>query len=176
MIKVFENCIPIELQNRYLDFANKLDWIYNNSTIYNQEVKESRITDEIYDVGQLSRPLYPKEYHSFDPLIKLFDQLYVLRIKYNLLWRCADTLGRWNSPHRDMEENEYVSGIYYVKDSDGDTVFFGDTITRITPKKGTLVIFPSNLLHASSNPQISQERIVINFVARQKDINISAKG
>jgi|13_taG_2_1085334.scaffolds.fasta_scaffold58297_2 hypothetical protein len=63
-------------------------------------------------------------------------------------------------------ENNYMSLLYYVNDSDGDTRFFQDKkiIYQHTPKKGTALLFNSNLEHAGSNPIISNHRMVINFI------------
>ena len=57
--------------------------------------------------------------------------------------------------------------LYYVNDSDGDTIFFNKNkkeIKRVKPKKGTGVLFKSNTLHAGSNPINSDKRMVINYI------------
>ena len=67
-----------------------------------------------------------------------------------------------------------MTAIYYVNDSDGDTLIFENDYTgedpgplrilkRVTPKAGTLIIFPSKLYHASSSPT-KGKRSVINFI------------
>lgn len=78
--------------------------------------------------------------------------------------------------HRDLGEIEYdaeaekfyskfISMIYYVNDSDGDTIFFnGDNESRVTPKEGRIVWFPSYALHGGTPPQLNKKRIVINFI------------
>ena len=75
-----------------------------------------------------------------------------------------------------------MSLLYYVNDSDGDTVFFnqyhGDktdlTInTTKAPKKGTAVLFDSNMYHASSVPVKSKHRVVINLVLTEDSFTIS---
>jgi hypothetical protein len=72
--------------------------------------------------------------------------------------------------------------LYYVADSDGDTIIVDrqlqddepsydnlkledyNIIHRVTPKQGRAVIFKSNQFHASSPPIESLKRMVINFV------------
>lgn len=70
--------------------------------------------------------------------------------------------------------------IYYVNDSDGDTFFeesfknhkelndakFLDNLTiyrRVSPKKGRVVLFRSDFIHAGSHPKENETRIVLNY-------------
>lgn len=60
-----------------------------------------------------------------------------------------------------------ITGIYYVNDSDGDTLFFDETgntvIKRFTPKKGSFVFFDNKIPHAGQPPKNTSIRAVINF-------------
>lgn len=92
----------------------------------------------------------------------------LLKVKVNRLLRDENfTSDNYNIPHQDVPENNYVSMIYYVNDCDGDTIFFEDNtiVQRITPRQGDIVLFDSNLWHASCNPSKNAERIVLNVVA-----------
>lgn len=65
--------------------------------------------------------------------------------------------------HTDLQDPHTVC-LYYVNDSDGDTFFFNNDrqiINRITPKKGTMVVFDGSTLHASSAPS-KNYRITLN--------------
>ena len=69
--------------------------------------------------------------------------------------------------YNDTDLTGYKSLIYYVNDSDGDTIFFNDNlkeIKRVNPKKGKAVLFDSNILHCGSNPINTLNRVVINFI------------
>jgi hypothetical protein len=102
------------------------------------------------------------------------------RIKANMLLRSsAAGVGddAYNTPHIDIPDAGFKSLIYYVKDSDGDTVLFNETVRdkkdltvakRVTPRKGKAVVFDSNRWHASSNPRQNQNRIVLNFIFQVK--------
>ena len=61
-----------------------------------------------------------------------------------------------------------ISIIYYVHDTDGDTVFYDKEckkiIKKITPKKGRAVIFDSLIFHSFMRPIKSEKRVVINFI------------
>jgi hypothetical protein len=88
----------------------------------------------------------------------------------------------FNVPHWDADaSNKFYSMVYYITDSDGDTVLFDqfhdasmngqvqENLTicqQVTPKKNRAVIFESNRYHASSFPIISKKRLVINVVMR----------
>ena len=67
--------------------------------------------------------------------------------------------------HTDIP-NPHLVGLYYVNDSDGDTVFFDDDettiIKKVSPKKGKMILFDGSIPHASSTPT-KNERCVINY-------------
>lgn len=98
----------------------------------------------------------------------------ILRCKANInLPIDGQTDGSFYTPHVDDPEllglENFVTAIYYVNDSSGDTVFFcldknGELteLQRVTPKKNRLVYFDGSILHAGS-PPISGKRIVLNM-------------
>lgn len=67
--------------------------------------------------------------------------------------------------HVDIELPHQVF-LYYVNDSDGDTVFFKDDekteIKRVTPKKGRGVFFDGSIKHCSTRPSKSH-RCIFNY-------------
>lgn len=94
----------------------------------------------------------------------------------------AITGSRVDKPHIDNPRPHMV-GLYYVNDSDGDTVIFQESynymfdnfndlkkfdvdnmpvLKSVTPKKGRLVIFNGKQYHASTQPTIGP-RCIINF-------------
>jgi hypothetical protein len=105
----------------------------------------------------------------------------VRRIKINCLTRNGNsfTKDNYNIPHTDEPNPEFLSLIYYVNDSDGDTFFFNESVgeavngvtinSRISPKMGRAVIFDSRRFHAGSNPIESQSRFVINITFKLQD-------
>lgn len=96
------------------------------------------------------------------------------RIKANLTIPDGTSKHHYNTPHKDHDDTNFLSMVYYVHDSDGDTVLFdkfGDyensklnIVERISPKRGRCVIFPSTQFHSSSNPINFKNRIILNFV------------
>jgi len=75
-----------------------------------------------------------------------------------------------SQPHVDIEESNYISCVYYVNNSSGDTIIFDDQkniVKSVSPKKGTGVLFDSNMLHSGSYPKKENEpRFVMNFLFR----------
>jgi hypothetical protein len=89
----------------------------------------------------------------------------LIKCKLNLNYRDTSYANNEHFPmHIDKEDG--VTAIYYINDADGDTLFFDKNkkITQaITPKKGMLVYFNSNILHAGQPPKKALYRSVINF-------------
>lgn len=101
----------------------------------------------------------------------------VTRIKVNILTREKEVdRDKHHLPHVDTKLAHYVF-LYYVNDSDGDTLFFnqwhkGDYTPdpnsfvvekRVAPKRGTAVVFDGHQFHASSSPVDSEYRCIINI-------------
>ena len=76
-----------------------------------------------------------------------------------------------DTPHIDLDEgHRHVVVLYYVKDSDGDTIIYNErtlsyTYTekqRVTPKQGRVVIFDGGLYHTAQ--QCSKTpRCIVNY-------------
>jgi hypothetical protein len=100
-------------------------------------------------------------------LIDIFDvDCYLTRCKVNLNTLDVRMEGKHHIPHIDMIQEDQITAIYYVNDSDGDTLFFdrsGEITQRVTPKKGTLVWWKGIKFHAKCSPVKTDHRIVINF-------------
>ena len=109
----------------------------------------------------------------------------MIRAKANLLHK-NETFGtgNYNTPHIDHVDeindeqlnNRLETLLYYVNDSDGDTIIFNERVTdyrktkqlttaiTVTPKKGRAILFDSSYLHSSSPPRTHNSRVVLNFV------------
>tara|TARA_Y100000004_G_C8844700_1_gene382026 strand:- start:60 stop:608 length:549 start_codon:yes stop_codon:yes gene_type:complete len=92
------------------------------------------------------------------------------RIKANLTTNITkNTKKNFNNIHTDLPDNNSMTLLYYVNNSDGDTIFFDKKlkeIKRITPKKGRAVLFNSNIFHTAQNPIKNDFRIVINYILK----------
>lgn len=91
------------------------------------------------------------------------------RIKANLTYPLRDApIGSYRTPHLDYKDNskEIITAIYYVNDSDGDTLLFDNDMNithRFTPKKNSMLWFDHQTIHATENQIVSPTRCVINF-------------
>ena len=97
-----------------------------------------------------------------------------IRARSNMTFRSLDT--RPSRPHVDVDKEHYVF-LYYVNDSDGDTILYdqiSDRVTsytqedltefkRVSPKAGRALLFSGNRFHAWYGPQDSYARCVINM-------------
>lgn len=164
---------------------NNIAYEYSRNTSYNSNIIKDENT---YDVGQFScllletnvnhyfanfiRPMIFMA-HDVDPRITIKG---IGRVKINILLKQDFPSNHYNCPHHDSVDTDSITMVYYINDSDGDTVLFNEfyepnkvpdkftVYKRISPQKNRLVIFESNRYHASSNPKISQDRFVINFI------------
>jgi hypothetical protein len=85
----------------------------------------------------------------------------ILRIKANLMTKQDSNIEE--SKHTDCEFENYKSLLFYLNDSDGDTLFL-DTKTKVSPKENRAVLFDSKLNHTSTAPINHKRRVVLNFV------------
>jgi hypothetical protein len=121
-----------------------------------------------------------KDIISYEPLIYRLQEvvghrIHVDRLKTNLMLPTTKkNLSSYNRPHIDHTVPYARTLLYYVNDSDGDTVLFDKTYTgsdpgeltvlhRFTPKAGDAILFDSFRYHASSAPTINK-RSVINII------------
>ena len=78
--------------------------------------------------------------------------------------------GEPDLPHIDIMDKNHIVGLYYVIDSDGDTIIYNErkeskTYTikqRVTPKQGRIVIFDGGLYHTAEQP-LNNTRCIINY-------------
>ena len=78
--------------------------------------------------------------------------------------------GEPDLPHIDILEKIHIVALYYVCDSDGDTVIYNERITsekytvkqRVTPKQGRIVIFDGGLYHTAEQP-LNNTRCIVNY-------------
>tara|TARA_R100001079_G_scaffold94109_1_gene56927 strand:+ start:132 stop:725 length:594 start_codon:yes stop_codon:yes gene_type:complete len=74
-----------------------------------------------------------------------------------------------DTPHTDLFEKHFVM-LYYVMDSDGDTIIYNETEKsdkytikqKVTPKQGRVVLFDGSLYHTAEQP-INNVRCIVNY-------------
>lgn len=179
IMKIIENCVSHyqadEIESIFLDKFTS--WWYAPTTLGGEYNPTSQT---VYDTFQLEHPImdngrYDSPYTQMILSLsnKIFADLniHVLnyrRIKVNQLLKSTVSDYKHHPVHVDDTADNVISLIYYINDSDGPTYFFdrnGNCLDKIHPKKNQCVVFASNLLHASSSPNIFDRRLVINYVA-----------
>ena len=172
--QVFDNLVSKKTQdyieNALLD-GDKFPWFFNDLSVNKEEVDYNI---PYYDYMQFTHSFvlnYQDNSSAKDTILdKLLKEVkidnQIIRAKANLkpIAPMGD-LDKHNKPHYDQEEGHFVA-LYYVNESDGDTWLFNDDKTilaRIKPRKGRLLIFDGNILHAASHPYYAKKRLVINM-------------
>ena len=143
-------------------------WYFNKNILLNVEKSSSQFTHTFYRNDQIESNAFnlirPMIYFIEDKTNTAFKK--IERIKANLRTKTVDDNYELNI-HKDMEQGNYKSFIYYVNDSDGDTLFFDNNntiINSVTPKENSGVFFNSNTIHTSQAPIKNDYRVVINFI------------
>ena len=87
-----------------------------------------------------------------------------LQFPLNLKDRTVDT------PHVDLHRRKHFVALYYVCDSDGDTIIYNERMEsktytikqKVTPKQGRMVLFDGSLMHTAEQP-LNNVRCVVNY-------------
>lgn len=174
--------IQDELEELFL--GNNFPYFYVNemSTPYEHNEADKSTGNIMLDGNTLEAPQFfhmlvadgnvnSQAYANVAPVInKLVDSIeedyFVYRCKVNMNLIDTRFEGKYHTPHIDNGFDEQITAVYYVNDSDGDTFFFaadGTVTKRVTPKKGTLVMWKGKVFHAKSSPVTSLSRVVLNI-------------
>ncbi len=166
--------------------STKIPWFFFTHTLGEDQRGSHKVDQNIYTIDDL-----PRFTHYFFPNSKspendrkfimpltewcraniLPPNYEVRRVMGNLTTQLRDAELLLNIPHVDSDDGEMFTFLYYVNDSDGQTVFFedGKIVYETTPVRGTGALFPSNTVHAGQVPCISKSRYVINIIFSKRD-------
>lgn len=194
---IIDDIIPLSYQNQIQNLINdkEFPWYFGNSINHNPENKEytdSNTTDAPGfghlvlnpETGEPNSPIYPHIkpilYFLEDKTDVIVDEIKRIRIRRTIPTP-GHTLEKYTPAHVDLSQSkEYKSLVYYVEDSDGDTVLFdseynpdnGETVlfnddkkimTRVSPKKGRGFLFKGKIFHSGNVPVNFNQRTIINF-------------
>lgn len=200
-ILLIDNIVPLSFQNSILNKIqgiNHFPWFLlhriGHPDFYGMNVDsnylDSNITDDAgffhmaYD-GEVTSPYYD----FFNTILEFFSdktkitvhKLLRIRLRYTHRVKEHNSL-KYAAPHVDFNRHApYYTLVYYVDDSDGDTIIFDKIfnqntehynpiiekplpeLLRIKPKKGSAVFFNGHRYHSGNFPINYSSRIVINF-------------
>lgn len=171
MIIVEDNLIPKELQ----DYYNTL--VFGNTSVnamlplvckYEPTATDDSVTPVSFEHVLKSSTKLTEHYGNFSKVPQIvcsalnINFIDIIAARLFITVPHKTTLDHY-APHTDRPE-EHLGLIYYVNDSDGDTIFFaGDKeLQRVSPKKGRIVIFDGNTLHAGGFPT-DNPRCIVNY-------------
>ncbi|MEI7727862.1 MAG: 2OG-Fe(II) oxygenase [Bacteroidota bacterium] len=190
-IKIIDDVIPIavqdEIERNVLD--PRFPWCYIKSSDlgnlaslnYLLQKRADFQSEAIIDPGQFYHNILVDQkpghfFQWFTPILDAisFEGMRVLRMKMNFNFPHVGSTDLMHGiPHVDLpNERKYTTGVYYVTDADGDTILFDQqqgytgklTIKqRVSPKKGRLVLFDGNTLHAACPPTSNSPRVLVNI-------------
>mgnify|MGYP003138720949 CR=1 FL=1 len=108
---------------------------------------------------------YPYFYELFKQIVNkmIKRDVELLRMKENLLFKKENkTINNFHID--DNKDLNFKTAIYYIDDTDGDTVIYDNKkLKRIKPEAGKVLLFDGDLYHASSNPTKNNLRKVVNI-------------
>jgi Rps23 Pro-64 3,4-dihydroxylase Tpa1-like proline 4-hydroxylase len=148
-------------------------WFYNEFAT-NYQNNSSENTFQFVHIFYVSGKINSDKYQLIQTIMWFFEKetgikiKSIDRVKANLTTRYNMTIkDKLDAVHKDLNDNNFLSLIYYVNDSDGDTLIYdeeGKVTHKILPQANSLIYFKSNTEHAGIFPLINKKRIVINFV------------
>ena len=188
MIKVIDNFIPKVFQDQVEEQLSVIDFAWS----YSPHTSPPGALGTFEDPNCSDTPQFVHRFladgepvSNYYPMVYPF--LYFMSMHgYESLkfWRCKSNMtlpisvpeGTYTRPHTDLDDENIkgISVVYYANDSDGDTIFFEESskgfngtlteVQRVSPKKGTAVIFDSEIIHAGQVPKNSKNRLVVNSI------------
>ena len=199
MIEIYNNVLPTALSDKLekIVTSNDFGWflirdvhkhnLSKNVLINNNTVNTIQLNHDVYDINS---GINSNVFNLCDLSVNIicqnlnFDTI-ITRLKFNMLFNNKDIIkNKHNTPHVDDVNNtinqDVYTLIYYVSDSDGDTVIFNEQLNskpikklsvykKITPKKNKAIIFKGSYFHASTNPLKFENRIVMNVNLIKKE-------
>lgn len=184
---VFENIITNEeqLEIKNLFFSDSFPWYFQQDisykdnpnqkrpglshVFYHNEVKNSEYESVFKNI--ISNGLQKMQGENFIQTSQTETVIINARAFLQLPLNEKLLTKEYDSPHIDIDNIPHTVFLYYVCDSDGDTLLFDNNrdrniIKRITPKQGTLVVFDGSIWHTAEQP-LSNLRSIINIDIRR---------
>ena len=179
-IKVFDDLLDDEVAKKIEDDFDKCPWNVagNIVSLSNIALEKYKHKSNVKDYIKFVHDFYELDSQSdntkiadivLDAFLKHSNikNINLLRAKANMQTQfTGNNSNIHNTPHVDFLDMPHHVLIYYVNDSDGDTIFFDNKeneIQRVKPKRGRYAFFNGNILHAGCNPIKSNYRIIINY-------------
>ena len=142
----------------------------NQEWFFNKNISQNKTASNLH--YGFSYWIYKSDTGLTQSRVATFLQPMLYQIQYELekdtLLRCrldmtvCSGVEVTHDRHVDIPGVSNTTTIYYVSDSDGDTVVYDETEHRVEPKKNRLLVFDGSLYHTGHSPLTHQNRILIN--------------
>jgi hypothetical protein len=171
-MQIIDDFLSEELYQDILREINGMHfpWFYRDYSSYASD-NVPQFSHVFYVDGKINSTIFD----LVRPLIAMFELKteyrieYMIRAKANLL---LDTpykeANLKKAIHKDMNDEGYISLLYYVEDSDGDTIIYSkdkkEEVRRVSPKANRAFIFKGDDWHNATPPKKHQTRKIINII------------
>jgi|9_EtaG_2_1085328.scaffolds.fasta_scaffold01700_9 hypothetical protein len=140
-------------------FEEKLNKKYKSTDTF-------QLVHVLYKVNTRQKSVYFNEFYNlFQEIVNkmIKKDVELLRMKVNLLFKKQNkTINNFHID--DNKDLNFKTAIYYINNSDGDTVIYNNNkLKKIKPEAGKVLLFDGDLYHASSNPIKNNLRKVVNI-------------
>tara|TARA_R100001463_G_scaffold12998_2_gene34727 strand:+ start:5211 stop:5768 length:558 start_codon:yes stop_codon:yes gene_type:complete len=163
-IQVHDNIFDSTLQNEIENFCLGLSYKFTDtSTTISKDQPYCPIfghvflPDKKYSTDFLSNIVYGLSSFIKKPILQVLQGRAYIQVPNNSI--------SIHPPHVDLKFPHWVC-LYYVNDSDGDTIFYKDDkkteIKRVSPKRGRVAFFDGSIYHSASTPT-KHHRMAINI-------------
>ena len=175
MIQVFDDVLP---KSDHVSIYNMVTSTYFPWYLAPQQLIEPPYKDKCFKHSQFCHVVYSHDktnirsdkFEFFEKYVGQMARQYKIqgslnRIKLNCQYQDNRNDSLYNPIHVD-DFRPHTSLLYYINDSDGDTIYFkgNKEIQRVSPKANRLVIAKGPIHHCSSNPKKTELRYVMNSV------------
>jgi hypothetical protein len=176
-MKKITNFAPVELTDQLEEVLSnhQFPWFWRPSTVHGVNENNYPSSDfQFVHMAYFENQPQSELFNYVRPLLFEFEKATgftiknVFKIKANLLPKQElDDIEA--SVHTDVDKGDknYISIVYYVIDSDGDTVIYdddGNIALQASPVKGSAIYFPSHMKHRGTPPALNKRRIVLNMI------------
>ena len=175
MIEVLDDNLPLNFQIHIKDMIMKMPFQLEDVTTWKEIEQRKQFVHILHNESE-----YYDRIISFFKVLPEFKthRLHRAKININLPYKTKSSL----TPHTDSYISNSITYLYYVNDSDGPTIIYNkrgqkyDTPkppwwwkkTKVLPKQGRLVRFPSDSVHSGNVPHTHSSRIVLNLIFHPK--------
>lgn len=167
IIKI-ENFLPNRFHYEIKDllFSKNFPWHFLENTAYSNS-NEEYFSFCLLTFDQTFKSRYFDFFYPMIYFIPNNENIEIVRHRIALNTKIYDKKTVQNLGHID-QEFEHKTILYYVNDSDGDTLFYDNSdcknvIFSNTPQENTALLFDGDIFHSSAHPSKVKARITINI-------------